>query len=107
MPIIIPTPKERSLFFSTNVNGETIGTLSKSIIEIKSLKSNQFVIKFDSNNDLRLQNEDRDDLIFFILNRFANQCPDLNMKVYGIPKPDLSSYCIYDKAVIKAQMKAG
>lgn len=36
MPIIIPTPKERSLFFSTNVNGETIGTLSKSIIEINN-----------------------------------------------------------------------
>ena len=73
---------------------------------VKSLESNQFVIKFDSKNDLRLQNEERDDLIFFILNRFANQCPDLNLKVYGIPKPDLSSYCIYDKAVIKAQMKA-
>ena len=72
---------------------------------IKAFKSKQFVLKFgDSRDDIRISTEDRDDIILSIIMRFANHCPDLNLKVYGIPQSDLSSYCTYDKAVIKAEM---
>ena len=46
--------------------------------------------------------EDREDMIAFIINRFACLCPDLSLKVYGIPIKDLSLYVIKDKAVLKA-----
>jgi hypothetical protein len=52
---------------------------------IKALQSNQFVLKFDTKNDVRMVTLERDDMIFFIINRFANRCPDLSLKVYGIP----------------------
>lgn len=60
------------------------------------------MLKFEDKDDIRISIEDRDDMVSFIINRFANKCPDLNLKIYSIPKADLTLYCIYNKAVIKA-----
>ena len=54
--------------------------------------STQFVLKFTKNDDLRLQLEDREDLLMLVRLRFANLHPNQDLKVYGIPQADLDSF---------------
>ena len=49
-------------------------------------------MQFDEGNDLRLNLEDREDLLMYLKMRFANICPKKGLKFFGIPSAKLNEF---------------
>ena len=59
---------------------------------VKSLHSKEFVLCFVNSKDLRLYLEEREELLDVIKLRFANRASEQDLKVYGVPVPQLKDY---------------
>ena len=59
---------------------------------IKSTVSKELLLYFDSDFDLRLIFETREDFLDLLKLRFAKFCPKKHLKVYGIPEESLKKY---------------
>ena len=53
---------------------------------IKSTLSNELLIFFDDESDLRLILDEREEMLNYIKMRFANLAPNKNLPVYGVPQ---------------------
>ena len=92
-------PKDRVLILSTHcIYILTIKEVHKKIqiselkYIIKSTVSNELLLYFDSDYDVRVRFEEREQMLSFLKMRFANLCPNKHLKVYGIPEDRLNKY---------------
>jgi hypothetical protein len=59
---------------------------------IKSTLSKEILLYFDTDFDMRLTMETRDEMLDLLKLRFAKFCPKKHLKVYGIPEESLKKY---------------
>lgn len=59
---------------------------------IKSTMSKELLLYFDTDFDMRLICETRDEMLDLLKLRFAKFCPKKHLKVYGIPEESLKKY---------------
>jgi hypothetical protein len=59
---------------------------------IKSTLSNEVLLYFDTDFDIRMICETRDEMLDLLKLRFAKFCPKKHLKVYGIPEESLKKY---------------
>lgn len=59
---------------------------------VKSMLSKELLLYFDSDFDMRLVFESRDEMLNLLKLRFAKFCPKKHLKVYGIPEESLKKY---------------
>lgn len=61
---------------------------------VKSMTSNEILLYFTDETDIRLQLDDMDKDLFqqMLKLRFANLCPKVNLKVFGVPEESLKQY---------------
>ena len=67
---------------------------------VKSKKSEQFLLYFQTEQDLCLIAKNKDDFIDYLKLRFVNLCPDIHLKVYGVPENCLKQYRSYNSGNI-------
>lgn len=61
---------------------------------VKSTKSNEILLYFTDETDLRLilTKDDKDEFLDMLKLRFASLCPKVNLKVFGVPSDSLKEY---------------
>jgi hypothetical protein len=59
---------------------------------VKSTLSKELLLYFDSDFDMRLIFDSRDELLDLLKLRFAKFCPKKHLKVYGIPEESLKKF---------------
>jgi hypothetical protein len=59
---------------------------------IKSTVSRELLLYFDSDSDMRLIFESRDEMLNLMKLRFAKFCPKKHLRVYGVPEESLKKY---------------
>ena len=59
---------------------------------VQSMQSKEFILQFDEGGDVRLNLEDREDLLMYVKMRFANINPNKGLKFFGIPNPSLKEF---------------
>ena len=77
------------LYLFTRRKLHTLLPISLLIMIIKSQQSKEFILQFESGEELRLTCEYREDFLILLKLRFANIADGKPLQVYGLPQPSL------------------